>query len=382
MPRNGSGQYNLPYNWNDDKANGIKVLASRMQGQDQDIATALTGSLASDGQTPLTGDLDFNNNKAVDLADGASLGDAINVSQAQTGETQFYGISTTTPAGTDGEDYDVAAFATILAYTSYIKFSFICHFTCIANPNLRIDGLAAKTLKKSDGAGGFVNLETGDLVADNEYQCVYNEDVNSTDIIILNPEIPYINQKHLLPIGIIIGWDNAVSIPDNFLSLDGSAVLITDIPLLAPVIYCGDANNATASYYYKFTNPADPNASRSTAGTYILLKDTSGRFARGWKSGQTIDSGRAFNSYQDHAAQLHRHSQSEGQIIETPNNVYVVTGKTINGVTYGTTNAVSPTQVNGYSSSVQLPSTTSGTVNVASENRPTNYTEISIIKYQ
>jgi hypothetical protein len=116
MPRNGSGQYNLPYDWNDDKANGIKVLASRMQAQDEDIGTALTGSVAADGQTPLTGDLDFNNNKAVDLADGSDLGDAINVSQAQTGETQFYGVSTTTPAGTDGEDYDIAAFATISVY--------------------------------------------------------------------------------------------------------------------------------------------------------------------------------------------------------------------------------------------------------------------------
>jgi hypothetical protein len=188
MPRNGSGQYNLPYDWNDDKANGIKVLASRMQAQDEDIGTALTGSLAADGQTPLTGDLDFNNNKSVDLADGSDLGDAINVSQSQTGETQFYGVSTTTPAGTNGEDYDVAAFATISAYPAYVRFSFICHFTCIVNPNLRINALATKILKKSNGASGYTALVAGDMVADKEYIAVYNEDINSTDIIIENPE--------------------------------------------------------------------------------------------------------------------------------------------------------------------------------------------------
>lgn len=188
MPRNGSGQYNLPYDWNDDKINGIKVLASRMQGQDQDIATALSGSLAADGQTPLTGDLDFNNNKAIDVADGSDLGDGINVSQAQTGELQFYGVSTTTPAGTNGEDYDISPFATISAYPTYVRFSFICHFTCIANPNARLNALAAKNLVKSNGASGYTALEIGDMVADKEYIGVYNEDISTTEITIENPE--------------------------------------------------------------------------------------------------------------------------------------------------------------------------------------------------
>ena len=184
------------------------------------------------------------------------------------------------------------------------------------------------------------------------------------------------------PIGSIVGWDNPSSLPINYVALDGSAVLIADIPLLAPIIYCGDGNNNTADYYYKFTNPADPNGSRSTAGTYILLKDTSGRFARGWKSGQTIDSGRAFNSYQNHAAEAHRHSQSESITQEAPNNNYTVNGRTINGVLYGTANQSGSGGYSAGTSSVQIPSTTSGTVNVASENRPTNYTEIKIIKYQ
>jgi len=188
MPRNGSGQYNLPYDWNDDKANGIKVLASRMQTQDEDIGTALTQSVAADGQTSLTGDLDFNNNKAVDLADGSDLGDAINVSQDQTGETQFYGVSTTTPAGIDGEDYDIAAFATISTYPTYIRFSFICHFTCIAAPNARLNALAAKNLVKSDGANGYIALEATDIIADKEYVAIYNEDISTTEIIIENPE--------------------------------------------------------------------------------------------------------------------------------------------------------------------------------------------------
>lgn len=195
MPRNGSGQYNLVYDWNDDKANGIKVLASRMQGQDEDIGTAITGSLASDGQTPLTGDLDFNNNKATDLSDGSDLGDSVNVSQVQTGEVQYYGVSSTISGGTDGEDYDIPAFATLLAYPVYTRFSFTCHFTCIDDPVARLDALATKTLVKSDGADGYSALEEGDMIADKEYIAVYNEDIDNTQIIIENPELPSDAQK-------------------------------------------------------------------------------------------------------------------------------------------------------------------------------------------
>jgi hypothetical protein len=197
MPRNGSGQYDLPYDWNDDKINGIKVLASRMQAQDEDIGTALTNSLSKDGQTPLTGDLDFNNNKAVDLADGSDLQDAINVSQTQTGELQFYGVSTTTPAGTNGEDYDIAPFATILAYPAYVRFSFICHFTSIANPNARLNALAPKNLVKSNGVSGYTALQAGDMVADKEYIAVYNEDISTTEIIIENPELKNLDADNL-----------------------------------------------------------------------------------------------------------------------------------------------------------------------------------------
>lgn len=188
MPRNGSGQYDLPYDWNDDKANGIKVLASRMQNQDQDIATALTDSLAADGQTPLTGNLDFNGNKCIDLADGSDPADSVNVSQIQTGEFQFYGVSTTTPAGTDGEDYDLGPTPAITVYPTYTRFSFVCHFTCIANPNIRFGALATKTLKKSNGSGGYTALEAGDMIADKEYIGVLNDDISSTDIIIENTE--------------------------------------------------------------------------------------------------------------------------------------------------------------------------------------------------
>jgi hypothetical protein len=46
-----------------------------------DIAAALTGSVASDGQTPMTGNLDANSNKIVNLVAGSVAGDSIEYAQ-------------------------------------------------------------------------------------------------------------------------------------------------------------------------------------------------------------------------------------------------------------------------------------------------------------
>lgn len=190
MPRNGSGLYELPYNWNDDKANGIMILASRMQNQDQDIANALTGSLASDGQTQLTGDLDFNANKAIDLADGTNTQDAVVVGQAQTGELQYYGVSSTIPLGVAGEDYELNATPTLTSYVDGLSFSFVAHVDCLDDPVLRIDTGATLGLIKEDGAGGYVNLQAGDLLQDRPYDVIYSGDVDATKFIVKNPHAP------------------------------------------------------------------------------------------------------------------------------------------------------------------------------------------------
>jgi hypothetical protein len=49
-----------------------------------DIATALTNSLASDGQTPATGNLNLNNNKIVNLAAGTVAGNSVEFAQFST----------------------------------------------------------------------------------------------------------------------------------------------------------------------------------------------------------------------------------------------------------------------------------------------------------
>jgi hypothetical protein len=49
-----------------------------------DLAAALTDSVAADGQTPMTGNLDLNTHKVVNLVAGSAAGDAIEFAQFKT----------------------------------------------------------------------------------------------------------------------------------------------------------------------------------------------------------------------------------------------------------------------------------------------------------
>jgi len=74
MSRNGSGTYSLPAG--NPVVTGTTISSSWANNTMSDIASALTGSLASDGQTPMTGNLDANSNKIVNLADPTLVQDA------------------------------------------------------------------------------------------------------------------------------------------------------------------------------------------------------------------------------------------------------------------------------------------------------------------
>ena len=79
MSRNGTGTYNLPAG--NPVVTNTTISSTWANTTLTDIATALTGSLASDGQTPATGNLDMNSNKIVNLAAGTTTGDAVNYTQ-------------------------------------------------------------------------------------------------------------------------------------------------------------------------------------------------------------------------------------------------------------------------------------------------------------
>ena len=74
MSRNGSGTYNLPAG--NPVVTGTTITSSWANGTLTDIATALTGSLAADGQTPATGNLNMNTNQIKNVVDPTLAQDA------------------------------------------------------------------------------------------------------------------------------------------------------------------------------------------------------------------------------------------------------------------------------------------------------------------
>jgi hypothetical protein len=92
MSRNGSGVYSLPAG--NPVVTGTTIASTWANNTLSDIATALTGSVASDGQTPLTGNLNLNNNKIINLTDPTNAQDGATKAYTDTAVAAYF------PSGT------------------------------------------------------------------------------------------------------------------------------------------------------------------------------------------------------------------------------------------------------------------------------------------
>jgi hypothetical protein len=82
MSRNGSGTYTLPDG--NPVVTGTTISSTWANSTLTNIASALTDSLAADGQTTATGNLKMGNNRVTGLADGIASTDAATKSQVDT----------------------------------------------------------------------------------------------------------------------------------------------------------------------------------------------------------------------------------------------------------------------------------------------------------
>lgn len=115
------------------------------------------------------------------------------------------------------------------------------------------------------------------------------------------------------PGDLVLTWRSVA--PAGCFKANGAAVSRATYVALDTNIYCGDALNPTAAWGYRCTNPANPNGSRSTTGTHIVLPDARGEFLRGWIDDRTLspETGRnqftlELDAFQDHVHQMSRSS--------------------------------------------------------------------------
>ena len=82
MSRNGSGTYTLPAG--NPVVTGTVIATTWANNTMNDLASAMTDSVAADGQTPMTGPLNLNSNKISNLANATLAGDGVNFGQFST----------------------------------------------------------------------------------------------------------------------------------------------------------------------------------------------------------------------------------------------------------------------------------------------------------
>ena len=83
MARNGSGVYTNPY---PNFVAGTVISSTEVDANNAAMGTALTGSIAADGQTTITGNLPMATNKFTGLGAGSASTDSANLGQVQAGQ--------------------------------------------------------------------------------------------------------------------------------------------------------------------------------------------------------------------------------------------------------------------------------------------------------
>lgn len=92
MSRNGSGTYTLPVG--NPVTTGTTITSSWANNTLTDIANALTGSVASDGQTPITGNFQMGGNRIVNMGDGLVSTDGATLGQITTTLASYQALIT------------------------------------------------------------------------------------------------------------------------------------------------------------------------------------------------------------------------------------------------------------------------------------------------
>jgi hypothetical protein len=141
MARNGSGTYALP------AGNPVEtntVISSVVQNNSMtDIATALTGSIARDGQSPATANIPMGNNKLTGLATPTTRTDATSLGSIVDG----VGVYGATVGGT-GNAITVTLAPVLTAYVAGQKFSFIASAANTGAVTVDLNSVGAKAITK------------------------------------------------------------------------------------------------------------------------------------------------------------------------------------------------------------------------------------------
>ena len=143
--RDGSGSYSNPY---PNFVNGTVISSDEADANNADIATALTQSIAVDGQTTITANLPMNSKKFTGLAAGTAATDSLTLGQAQAQAFAWGGT-----AGGSADAITIAPTPAITAYAVGQKFFWIASGSANTGAaTIAISGLTAIAMQDGGAA--------------------------------------------------------------------------------------------------------------------------------------------------------------------------------------------------------------------------------------
>ncbi len=163
--------------WAQAKAASVKIVAENMDTHDQDIATAITASLAKDGQTDPTANLPMATFRHTGVGNGSARTDYASMGQSQDGKINWVDGGGTADAIT--ATYSPAITALVDGQLCFVRATAA---NATTTPTFSPNGLTARTIVKTGGNA----LAAGDIVGDG-HELIFRYLLASTRWELLNP---------------------------------------------------------------------------------------------------------------------------------------------------------------------------------------------------
>lgn len=162
MARNGSGAYSLPSG--NPVVTGTTISSTWANTTLSDIATALTNSIAKDGQTTPTANLPMGNFKHTSVAVAVATTDYARADQVQNGSLVYL----TSVSGAD--TITATAAISLAAYAAGQKFNFVSAGANTGAVTLNVNGIGAKAVTKNGAAA----LVAGEIASGAACEVIYD----------------------------------------------------------------------------------------------------------------------------------------------------------------------------------------------------------------
>lgn len=161
MSRDGSGNFNLIAG--NPVTTGTTIASTWANDTLSDIATALTNSIAKNGETIPTGNLPMGGFKHTNVANASARTDYASYGQVQDSGSQYL-------TGVAGVDTITASVTGLAAYATGQTFRFVSAGANTGAVTLKLNGLVAKTVAK----WGALALSAGDIASGAVVEVVYD----------------------------------------------------------------------------------------------------------------------------------------------------------------------------------------------------------------